>query len=73
VLLLEDPSGLAGPPVPDLSGFSVDGDPVRWLWIVPITERSRRIAKDYGSATLVSQLAEQGRGWIVTPPAGAPR
>ena len=68
VLLLEDPSGLAGPPVPDLSGFSVDGDPVRWLWIVPITERSRQLAKDYGSAPLVNRLAAQGRSWIVTPP-----
>ena len=70
VLLLEDPSGLAGPPVPDLSGFSVDGDPVRWLWIVPITERSRQLAKDYGSASLVSRLAAQGRSWIVHPAVG---
>ena len=68
VLLLEDPSGLAGPPAPDLSGFSVDGDPVRWLWIVPITERSRQVAKEYGSASLVTRLAAQGRSWIVTPP-----
>ena len=68
VLLLEDPSELAGPPVPDLSGFSVDGDPVRWLWIVPITERSRHLAKEYGSAALVRSLAAQGRSWIVQPP-----
>jgi len=68
VLLLDDPSELAGPPVPDLSGFSVDGDPVRWLWIVPITERSRHLAKEHGSAALVSRLAAQGRSWIVQPP-----
>ena len=68
VLLLEDPSGLAGPPAPDLSGFSVDGDPVRWLWIIPITERSRQLAKEYGSASLVSRLSAQGRSWIVQPP-----
>jgi Suppressor of fused protein (SUFU) len=73
VLLLEDPSGLAGPEVPDLSGFSVDGDPVRWLWIVPITERSRQLAKEFGSATLVNRLAGQGRSWIITPPSGAMR
>jgi len=73
VLLLEDPSGLAGPTAPDLSGFSVDGDPVRWLWIVPITERSRQLAKDSGSAALVSRMAAQGRSWIVTPPSGALR
>jgi hypothetical protein len=69
-LLLDDPSALAGPPVPDLSGFSVDGDPVRWLWIVPITEQSRQLAKDQGSAALVSRLAAQGRSWLVTPPNG---
>jgi hypothetical protein len=68
VLLLDDPSALAGPPVPDLSGFSVDGDPVRWLWIIPITERSRQLAKEYGSASLVSRLAAQRRSWIVQPP-----
>jgi hypothetical protein len=71
VLLLEDPAELAGPPPPDLSGFSVDGDPVRWLWIVPITERSRHLAREYGSAALVSRLAAQGRSWIVQPPQGA--
>jgi hypothetical protein len=72
-LLLDDPSALGGPPAPDLSGFSVDGDPVRWLWIIPITERSRQLAKDYGSASLVNRLAAQGRSWIVTPPEGTQR
>jgi hypothetical protein len=70
-LLLENPSALAGPPVPDLTGFEVDGDPVRWLWVIPITERSRQLAKDQGSAALVSRLAAQGRSWVVTPSAGA--
>lgn len=73
VLLLEDPAVLPGPTVPDLSGFSVDGDPVRWLWIIPITERSRLIAKEHGSASLVSQLAAERRSWIVNPPAAALR
>ena len=68
VLLLEDPSALAGPPAPDLSGFEVDGDPVRWLWVIPITERSRQLAKEQGSAALTGQLAARGRSWIVTPP-----
>src|SRR6266568_5711831 len=31
VLLLDDTSGLPGPHAPDLSGFSVEDDPVRWL------------------------------------------
>ena len=73
VLLLDDPSGLPGPPPPDLSGLSVDGDPVRWLWIIPISERSRLLAKERGSASLVSRLAVEHRGWIVNPASrGAP-
>ncbi|WP_300614012.1 suppressor of fused domain protein [Trebonia sp.] len=67
VLLLDDPSGLSGPRVPDLSGFSVDGDPVRWLWIIPISERSRLLAKEHGSATLVTELAAENRSWIADP------
>jgi hypothetical protein len=73
VLLLDDPSGLPGPPPPDLSGLSVDTDPVRWLWIIPISERSRLLAKERGSASLVSRLAVEHRGWIVNPPAAALR
>jgi hypothetical protein len=73
VLLLDDPSGLLGPPAPDLSGFSLDGDPVRWLWIIPITERSRLLAKERGSASLVSRLAVEHRSWIVHPPGAALR
>jgi Suppressor of fused protein (SUFU) len=73
VLLLDDPAPLAGPAVPDLSGFAVDSQPVRWLWIIPISERSRLTAKEHGSAALVSQLAAEHRSWIVTPPAAALR
>ena len=50
VLLLDDPGRLLGPEVPDLSGFSFAGEPVRWLWILPITERERLLAKERGSA-----------------------
>jgi hypothetical protein len=67
VLLLDDPSGLAGPPAPDLSGFTVDDDPVRWLWIVPISERHRQLAKERGSASLVRRLAVEGRSWVTSP------
>ncbi|MBO0891891.1 MAG: suppressor of fused domain protein, partial [Acidothermales bacterium] len=37
-LLVDEPSLLAGPPAPDLSGYHVFGDAVRFLWLVPITE-----------------------------------
>jgi hypothetical protein len=66
VLLLDDPGGLVGPDVPDLSGFSFGGDPVRWLWVIPITERERLLAKERGSARLVTELAAQRRSWIVS-------
>jgi hypothetical protein len=65
VLLLDSPAALPGPQPPDLSGFAFGGDPVRWLWIVPISERDRQLAKDRGSAALVNRLAAQHRSWIV--------
>ena len=64
-LLLDSPGSLPGPEPPDLSGFTFGGDPVRWLWIVPISERDRQLAKERGSASLVSRLASQQRSWIV--------
>jgi hypothetical protein len=67
VLLLDDPAQLPGPEVPDLSGFSFGGDPVRWLWVMPISERERLFAKERGSASLVTHLAAQRRNWVVTP------
>jgi len=66
VLLLDDPSALLGPEVPDLTGFSVVGDPARWLWIIPITERERLIAKERGAASLVTQLAAQRHSWVTS-------
>ncbi|MFB4299915.1 suppressor of fused domain protein [Actinomadura sp. NTSP31] len=66
VLLLEDPGRLNGPAVPALTGLSVDGDPVRWLWLVPITGEEHRYAKSEGSDALIRRLAQQGRSWIVS-------
>jgi hypothetical protein len=67
VLLLDSPSAvLPGPDAPDLSGFTVAGDPVRFLWVIPITERDRQLAKERGSASLVNRLAVQRRSWIVS-------
>ncbi|SEG86965.1 Suppressor of fused protein (SUFU) [Thermomonospora echinospora] len=66
VLLLDDPSRLAGPPAPDLTGFTFDGDPVRWLWLVPITDEERRYAKAEGSNALVRRLRGEGRSWVVS-------
>jgi len=65
VLLLDSPGSLPGPEPPDLSGFTFGGDPVRWLWIVPISEPDRQLAKEHGSASLVSRLADQQRSWVV--------
>jgi hypothetical protein len=65
VLLLDEPERLLGPDVPDMSGFAFGGDPVRWLWIIPVNERERLFAKERGSASLVTQLAAQRRSWVV--------
>src|ERR1700742_1961881 len=70
VLLLDEPAGLAGPEPPDLSGYSFGGDPVRWLWVVPITEQERLVAKEEGSSSLITQLAAQRRSWICDPDSG---
>jgi Suppressor of fused protein (SUFU) len=67
ILLLDDPSRLPGPDVPRLDGFAAAGEKVRWLWVVPITERDRRFAAERGSASLVNQLAAQRRSWVWNP------
>jgi hypothetical protein len=67
VLLLDDPARLPGPDAPRLDGFLAGDEPVRWLWIVPITERERRFAAERGSASLVTQLTAQRRSWIYGP------
>jgi len=64
VLLLGEPGDLLGPEVPDLSGFSFSGEPVRWLWIIPVSERERLLAAERGPASLVNQLAAQRRSWV---------
>ena len=71
VLLLDYPRRAGRPEPPDLSGFSFSGDPVRWLWVVPISEADRQMAKEHGSASLVSRLAEQQRSWVTGPAAGS--
>ena len=65
VLLMDNPGQLLGPEVPDLSGFSFGGEPVRWLWILPITERERQLAKERGATSLINQQAAQRRSWVV--------
>ncbi len=67
VLLLDDPSRLPGPEVPRLDGFRSSNEPVRWLWIVPINERERRLARERSSASLVNQLTSQRRSWVYAP------
>lgn len=64
VLLLDDPERLTGPQPPDLSGFTFGGDPVRWLWLVPINEEERAVARQRGSATLITQLTAENRSWV---------
>jgi hypothetical protein len=65
VLFLHEPGGLLGPEIPDLSGFSFGGEPVRWLWIIPVTERERLLAAERGPDSLINHLAAQRRSWVV--------
>ncbi len=67
VLLLDDPSRLPGPEVPRLAGFRASNEPVRWLWLIPISDRERRLAMQRSSASLVTQLAAQRRNWVYGP------
>jgi Suppressor of fused protein (SUFU) len=67
ILLLDDPSRLPGPEVPRLDGFAAGREPVRWLWVIPISERERRLARERGSASLITQLAAQRRSWVTGP------
>jgi suppressor of fused protein SUFU len=66
VLLLDDPGRLAGPPAPDMSGFEFGGDPVTWLWLVPVTGKEREYAAAEGPDALIRGLADQGRSWIIS-------
>jgi hypothetical protein len=65
VLLLDNPNRLEGPNAPDMTGFSFGGDPVQWLWLVPITEAERQFGKDEGPDALIERLAGEGRSWVV--------
>jgi hypothetical protein len=65
VLLLARPDALLGPDIPNLSGFRMAGEPVTWLWIIPVTERERRLAAERGPDSLVTHLAAQRRSWVI--------
>jgi Suppressor of fused protein (SUFU) len=67
ILLLDDPGRLPGPDTPRLDGFRSADEPVRWLWVVPISERERRLAAERGSASLINQLTAQRRNWVYGP------
>jgi hypothetical protein len=64
VLLLAEPGALIGPEVPDLDRFTVSSEPVRWLWIIPVSSPERALATERGPASLVTQLAAQRRSWV---------
>ncbi len=65
VLLLDNPNRLEGPDAPDLTSFSFGGDPVQWLWLVPVTEEERQFGKREGAEALIERLAREGRSWVV--------
>ncbi|MGH3320703.1 MAG: suppressor of fused domain protein [Streptosporangiaceae bacterium] len=65
VLILGDPSLLPGPLPPDLAGFSLRGDTVRWLWLVPLSASECDLANREGARALVDELSLAGRSWVL--------
>jgi len=58
VLFLEDP-----PAAPPIALPSYRGDPVKLLWVVPITLAEQKLAQDAGSEVLVASLRLAGVTW----------
>ena len=65
VLLLEDPARCSARRSLTCPASRSAARPVRWLWVVPITERERLLAADRGAVSLINQLAAQRRSWVV--------
>ncbi len=62
VLLADDPPG-----APELSLPPFMGDPVRLLWLLPITAREHALAEAEGAETLLDRLRRAGAGAIHRP------
>jgi hypothetical protein len=67
-----DPAGRGffrrGAAAPDLYGLNArNGDPVTYLWVVPISSNEQRLAEELGSEELARKLAGDGRGWVWRP------
>lgn len=56
VLMLAEPPGF-----PDMSGFAFGGEPVRWLWLFPLTEAELRFTAEQGHEALAARLAVRHR------------
>jgi hypothetical protein len=59
MLLLYEPMGAPAVRFPDFRG-----DPVRLLWLVPITAGERELAEGAGSAALAKRLSDAGHGFV---------
>ena len=75
VLLLTDPPAkMLGSPmnprfscVPDLTGLrDRSGEPVTYLWVLPINIHERDLARGRGPSELIQKIAREGRGWLWT-------
>lgn len=67
VLLLDDPHGR-----PELELPQVFDEPVRMLWLVPITASERALAVREGSDALQARLKQAGVGWVFGPRSSLP-
>lgn len=52
------------PGAPSIEFPPFEGDPVRLLWMVPITEEEGALLREEGAAALFARLEAQGVGWV---------
>ena len=68
VLLTASPPPTDGVPAPSLGGqLDRSGDPVLWLWALPVTESEALWATEHGTEALLARLAAAGAGWVHDP------
>ncbi|MBS2026839.1 MAG: suppressor of fused domain protein [Deltaproteobacteria bacterium] len=58
---------IAPPGGPKIALPDVDGEPVKLLWLVPITTNERAFARKNGSAALVERMKAAGVTWMFKP------
>lgn len=64
VLLSGNPPVGAGPPPPDLTGLTVRGEPVTYLWLLVIDEPTFALARGRDASAALEHMGSRGESWI---------